>query len=266
MRARARAFLFSLPLLVAATPLHAQTTPEATAVAQEPDAQQELLAEKTKLNTIAIGPTLFSLLPTGADTAAQQRPGVLIDLSAQRRFDRHFGFGLRLAWGLSEFRRVDTFGKQAYKIGRWTTHAYRDVWGWATDADDGTAPLRVTGALFASVFLWMPYLAAAATYAAALFSPTTYVELDALATFDFDNGGRDAFAPYLKAGLGFVAMLHPRTDKLLGGAGPSAAVGARIYSFDLSLKSTFLPRYLHGETSGEKSHVLLSGFTLGYVF
>jgi hypothetical protein len=198
------------------------------------------------------------MAPTGA-SPRWSSPGVVLQVAADVPLDDHFGLGVRFAWGLTEFRRFEDFAHAGYDIGKWATHAYRDVYNWAAEKDDAQS-LKVMGAFFAFAVLWMPYIVAGLAYAFAPIATTTYLEADITADYNF---GTDAHAsgPYLKGGLGLVGFLHPQYDTLLGGVGPTAGFGLRAGKLDVSVNGTWLP--LHGETRGEHSNVFISSLLLG---
>ncbi len=215
------------------------------------------------VTTWAIGPTQFSVVPTNDVAEPIHHPGVVLDFSVNQRLSSNAGFGLRLAWGLTEFRRFKSFTSVGYDIGSWTTTAYRDVWSWAGDREKHGG-WGVVPAIFGSVGLLVPYMVAGVIYLVAVVAPSTYLEIDALGTYEFGQDGTRGVVPYLKGGLGFVGYLHPEHNQLLGGVGPSVGFGVRFGKVDLAVKGTWLPPWLHGEFPGEHSHILMGGLTIGY--
>lgn len=196
------------------------------------------------------GPTLFAL-----DTQLLS-PGVLLDLDATAPVGETGIFGLRLAWGLTEFRRTVEFARAGYQLGRWTAHAYEDVVNWAgQDSKDQGGRILLT--IFPFMFLLAPLAVAGSLYLLAPFAATTYLELDAAGGIDLSRGG---IGPYFKGGLGFLGYLHPSSNRLYGGIGPTASVGVKIERFDVGIKGTWVP----GIFQGDPSHQNL--FTAGLSF
>jgi hypothetical protein len=207
---------------------------------------------------MGIGPTYFATTGTGRELS---RPGIVAHVATRIPFEDNLGLGLRFAWGLTEFRRFEDFTRAGYRIGEWTTEAYKDVYHWAAEPDDWRL-FRWMGGFFAFVVLWMPYLAAGVCYALSPIAPTTYLEADATLNYDFGTD-RAGEGPYFKAGLGLLGYLHPRTDKLLGGLGPTAGLGVRTGKVDLGVHGTWLPPSLHGESTGERTNVFVGSLTIG---
>jgi hypothetical protein len=93
-------------------------------------------------------------------------------------------------------------------------------------------------------------------------APTTYLETDF--TFNYDVGSdRAGTGPYFKGGLALVGYLHPKTDQLLGGLGPTAGGGIRFGKADLGIHGTWLPPMLHGDVHGEDTNVFIGSLTIG---
>lgn len=224
----------------------------------------EPLEEKPRTRfTVAVGPTLYASFASSGGAPRLIRPGVVVDGALVLPLGERVGLGLRAAWGLTEFHRFEDFARAGYRVGKWTTTAYGDVWEWATVSDDAAA-FRLVGGVFASVLLLFPYLVAAGMYALAPVSPTTYLETDVTAVVHLAPDARDGVVPYLKPGLALAAVLAPRSDRLVGGAGPTLGLGVRSGHLDVAIKGTWLPPYLHGEGGRGRSHIVLTGVTLGY--
>jgi hypothetical protein len=216
--------------------------------------------ERKTLTTLGIGPTWFLLSPSGGGPRWSS-PGVVLHANVHVPGGDHYGLGVRFAWGLTEFRRFEEWAKAGYRIGEWTTNAYKDVYEWAAQKDDARG-LRWMGAFFAFVVLWIPYVVAGVAYAIAPISPTTYLEADI--TFNYDLGSDPkGQGLYFKGGLGLVAFFHPKYDTLHGGIGPTLGMGFRAGSVDLGLHGTYIPPGLHGETRNETSHLFITSLTLG---
>ena len=231
--------------------------PAAAAPASTPN----LGERRTILSTFGIGPTFFASTPTSG-VSSTNRFGVVLQYGARFPIEDNLGIGLRLAWGLTEFHRMETVARPGYHIGRWTTGAYESVWNWAGEGPDSSRVLRWMGAFFSFVFLVVPYAVAAVFYIVAPVAPTTYLETDLTFNYDFgsDRAGQGA---YMKAGLGLVGYVHPRSDRLLGGLGPTGGFGYRIGRLDLGCNVTYLPPSLHGENPNEQTNVVLGGVTVG---
>jgi len=217
--------------------------------------------ERKGVTTLGIGPTAFATLPTNSASSVTRLGGALT-LAHRIPIGDEAGVGLRFAWGLTEWDRVDDFARPGYKIGKWTTGAYEDVWVWAVEKSE-YALFKVIGAVFASVVLVVPLVAAGLCYVAVPFAPTTYLEFDITGQYDFSN---DKVAPYLKGGVGLMGYVHPDAGKLLGGVGPTAGFGVRIEGLDLGANVTWLPAFAHGEASGERTNVVAGTATIGVNF
>lgn len=245
-------------------PGSAQAAPPQAAPTRAPNAPspEEPAAEgsgRKTISTLGIGPTYVGAF---GGSGRLDRLGVVLDVTTQAPIGESAGFGVRFAWGLTEFRRFEDFTRAGYRTGRWTTNAYKDVWDWAAQKDD-YALFRWMGAFFAFVGLVVPYVAAGLCYLASPVAPTTYLELDA--TFNYGFGG-DKSGPYLKGGLGFVGYLHPRSDELRGGLGPTIGLGARFGSADVGVNATWLPTSLHGEIATEHTNIVIVGGKIAVAF
>ena len=216
--------------------------------------------ERETVTTFALGPTAFGELGPGSG-AGLWRPGLVLETSTRWPLGESAGIGTRLAWGLTEWDRFTAFTDAGYTIGRWTTQAYRDVWRFASA--DSEQPFRVMGGFFGFAFLLFPYMVAGTAYLLAPFATTTYLELDVTGSYDFGEANAE-IVPYLGAGIGFAAWLHPRTDELYGGVGPTLAVGLRFEHLDLALKGTWFPPYAHGEAGSGLTSVSTTALTVGF--
>ncbi len=197
------------------------------------------------------GPTLFAL------ETQLLSPGVLLDLDATAPVGESGIFGLRLAWGLTEFRRTVDVARLGYQLGRWTAHAYEDVVNWAgEDSKDKAGRLLLT--IFPLMFLIAPLAIAGSLYLLAPLAATTYLELDAAGGIDLSRGG---IGPYFKGGLGFLGYLHPTSNRLYGGIGPTAAVGVKIERFDVGIKGTWVPGIFQGDP--EHQNLFIAGLSFG---
>jgi len=217
--------------------------------------------QRTTVTTFGIGPTWYLQTPNGQG-ARWSSPGLMLHLASRIPFDDHLGVGIRFAWGLTEFRRFESWTKAGYDVGEWSTHAYRDVYQWAAHPADEWRALRWMGAFFAFCVLWMPYIVSGAIYLLSPLAPTTYLEADV--TFNVDVGtDRAGSGPYFKGGLALLGALHPHYNTMLGGLGPTAGIGFRAGKVDLGVHGTWSPPGLHGESHGESTHILISTFSLG---
>jgi hypothetical protein len=247
-------------VVVQPPPEAAKPPPEAAKPAPPPEKKDEKKEEaKGGRTAIGIGPAAFVTTGTGSFA----RPGVALQLASHVPIQENMGIGIRFSWMLTEFRRTEDMTRTAYRIGRWTTNAYGDVYDWAAQKDDARL-FRWMGAFFAFFGLLFPYIVSGLFYVASPFAATTALELGL--TFDYSFGtDRLRSGPYLKAGLGLVGYVHPRQDKLLGGIGPTFGAGVRFGDhYDLGLNATFIPSVLHGQTDRENGDVVLTSLTLGF--
>jgi hypothetical protein len=189
------------------------------------------------------GPTLFAL------ETQLLSPGVLLDLDATAPVGESGIFGLRLAWGLTEFRRTVDVARLGYQLGRWTAHAYEDVVNWAgEDSKDKAGRLLLT--IFPLMFLIAPLAIAGSLYLLAPLAATTYLELDAAGGIDLSLGG---IGPYFKGGLGFSAICTRPAIGSTEASGPrrrsasrsSASTGIKGPGCRASSRATRAPEPLH---------------------
>ena len=115
-----------------------------------------------------------------------------------------YGFGVRLAYGLTGWQRTEDTAKKAYNVGRWTTKGYRDTWNWAGEGDDDTRTLKAIPAFFGFVLLVIPLVISGVMYVVSPFAASSYGELDA--TFHWEPSEDPKIGPYIKA-----ASASPRT-------------------------------------------------------
>jgi len=217
------------------------------------------------VTSLALGPTVYGERSvSGLAKESFWRPGVALQLASRFPLGGGGGFGLRFAWGLTEFERFTRFTDAGHCVGAWTTQAYKDVWAWSGKTD--FQPFRAMAGLYGMLFLVMPYVAAGAVYALAPLAPTTFLELDATATYELGDDEGGAPVPYVGGGLGFVGAFHPRTAVPFAGLGPTTALGMRWQRFDASVRGTWLPPYLHSEGSSARTSVLLGTFAVGMNF
>lgn len=173
----------------------------------------------------------------------------------------HYGIGVRFAYGLTGWDRTEDVARAGYKVGRWTTHAYGDVWDWAGEGEKDTRALRYFGAFFAFFGLIVPYVVAGVLYLVSPLAASSFAEADV--TFNWEPADDPKQGPYLKGGIGFAAYVHPDTSRLYGGLGPNVGFGYRVDNLNLGVVGTFLPYGAHGSATAE--HVLMGGFTIGLV-
>jgi hypothetical protein len=239
----------------------AQAAPPRAAERAPAEGDDEKHEKRTTLTALGVGMTYVATVPRGAGAKTDNRYGVVLQTASRIPIGDNFGLGLRFAWGLTEFDRFEAFTKAGYRVGKWTTGAYKDVWEWAGTKDDARS-LRWMGAFFASIGLFFPLVAAGLCYVAAPLAPTTYLEFDLTLNYDFAEGRT---GPYLKGGLGLVGFIDPRSGSLLGGLGPTVGVGQRVGPLDLSANVTWLADGLHGEVEGERSNIYIAGITVGLI-
>ncbi|MBM4373622.1 MAG: hypothetical protein FJ095_00945 [Deltaproteobacteria bacterium] len=218
-------------------------------------------ARRTAVFTIGAGPTLFAELGSSGGENLR-RPGVALESTGRLALGTSAGVGLRFAWGFTEFERARTFSDFGYSLGSWTTKAYKDVWAWSGKKE--WQPFRAIGGGFAFVGLAFPLLVAGSAYALAPLSTTTYLELDATGSYEFEDDGSSGVVPYIAGGLGVVGYLHPRTAEFLAGLGPTSSIGARFGRLDVGLRTTWIPPYLHLETSDSRTNVVIATLNVGF--
>lgn len=233
-------------------------------VAPPPQRERAPAYSRTTLTTLGLGATVFAERSTTGGPANLWRPGVSLELTTRFPVGQRAGFAMRLAWGMTEFQRFTEVTGTGYRLGAWTTRAYKDVSCWATKSD--WQPFRAMGGMYAFAALVFPYLAAGGFYLVAPLAMTTYVKLDATGTLDLVEGDEHGLVPYLEGGLGFVGYLHPTSALPLAGVGPTLGAGVRAGRLDASLKGTWLPPYLHGEALDLRTNVMLGSVAVGVVF
>jgi hypothetical protein len=187
------------------------------------------------------------------------RLGVSIESNSVFPVAGRWGVGLRFAWGMTEFQRFKPWTHTGYVIGKWTTTAYADVARWSVHG--GKYELfTLFGSIFAYMGLLVPLMVSGLCYMAAVIAPTTFLETALTANYDFGDGH---IGPFVQAGLGAVAFVHPTLGKLRGGLGPAIGSGLHFGPARLAVHLTWSPPYLHGEPGGGVSSVFVGGFTIG---
>ena len=193
------------------------------------------------------------------DGKGTDRFGVTIESNSVFPVAGRWGVGLRFAWGMTEFQRFGPWTHTGYTIGKWTTTAYADVARWSVRG--GKYELfTLFGSIFAYVGLMFPLMLSGLCYMAAVIAPTTFLETALTANYDFGDGH---IGPFVEAGLGAVAFVHPTLGKLRGGMGPAIGSGLRVGPLRLGAHLTWSPPHLHGEPGGGVSQVFVGGFTIG---
>jgi hypothetical protein len=187
------------------------------------------------------------------------RLGVAIESNSVFPIAGRWGVGLRFAWGMTEFQRFKPWTHTGYTIGKWTTTAYGDVARWSVRG--GKYELfTLFGSIIAYVGLLVPLMISGLCYMAAVIAPTTFLETALTANYDLGDG---RIGPFVEAGLGVVAFVHPTLGKLRGGLGPAIGSGLRFGPARLGAHLTWSPPHLHGEPGGGLSSVFVGGFTVG---
>lgn len=233
-----------------------------TAATQAPAPPPPLVApkpeERKTITELGLGPTYFGAIQKHT---THSEAGVVFQVAPRFPIGDHYGIGLRFAFGMTGWDRTVDVARPGYKIGRWTTHAYSDVWDWAGEGEKDTRGLRFIGAFFAFIGLIVPYVFAGMFYIAAPFAASSYGEADL--TFHWEPGDDPKQGPYLKGGLALAAYVHPDSGHLFGGLGPNVGFGYRAGSVSLGLVGTFLPYGLHGNDTAE--HIFIGSLTIGVV-
>jgi hypothetical protein len=214
--------------------------------------------KRASFTELGVGPTYLGAIRRH-DTFSQA--GVMFHVAARAPIADHFGLGFRFAYGLTGWDRVQDLARPGYSVGKWTTHAYRDVWNWAGEGEKDTRLLRYFGAFFAFAGLLIPLVIAGTFYVAAPFAASSIGEFDA--TFHWEPSSDPKQGPYLKGGLGLVGYIHPRTGHAYGGLGPNLGFGYRADNIILGVVGTFLPYGAHGGEVPE--HILVGAATIGLV-
>jgi hypothetical protein len=220
------------------------------------------------MSNFGIGFAYAANLKGSTGTKSATGYGLVLEFGKTIPLTEQLDFGLRFAWGLTEWERFTKWAKAGYDVGSWTTHAYEDTYNW-TRKNEGapeTHGLRIIGAGFAFLVLWVGYIVAGVAYAAAIFAPTTFLEMDLTANYNFgeDLKSKKRVNPYLKGGLGLMAFIHPDYGSFLGAAGPTMGTGVRLPGgLHLGANVTWSPPALHGEARGGSTHIVTGGLTIG---
>lgn len=204
---------------------------------------------------MGIGATYLGALQS---KRAHSEAGLVLQAGARVPIGDHYGFGFRFAYGMTGWDRTEDVARRGYKIGRWTTQAYGDVWDWAGEGEESERSLRYFAAFFGFIGLIFPYALAGMIYMVSPFAASSYGEVDA--TFDWEPGDDPKYGPYLKGGLGLMAYVHPDTGHLYGGLGPTFGLGYRADTVRLGVIGTLLPSGAHGGDATE--HILVGSFTV----
>ena len=251
------------------------TSPATSSAAQQPEqtgpdgarpASTEA-PERKSSSHVGVGIGYAATWPVGASSSrSASGVGLVLEVGKTIPLAERVDFGLRFAWGLTEWDRFTRWAKAGYDAGSWTTQAYEDVYNWTRkrgedgDLSPNTHGLRLMGSFFAFMALSLGYVVSGLAYASAIVAPTTWLELDLTASYNFGDKQLD---PYLKGGLGFMAFVHPEYDRLLGALGPTFGTGVRIGTINLGANGTWSPPMLHGEARPGSTHILVGGLTLG---
>jgi hypothetical protein len=199
----------------------------------------------------------------GAHSSRQDlnRFGLALESNSLIPVDGRWGVALRFGWGMTEFQRFDDWAATGYRVGKWTTTAYGDVYEWSAERGDYQI-FRIFGSFFAYIGLFFPLVVAGICYVGAVVAPTTFLETAVVANYDFGN---QDMGPFIEAGVGVAGFIHPRYGKLRGALGPSFGSGLRLGAIRVGAHLTWSPPYLHGEASSDTSHIVYGGLTLGVI-
>ncbi len=226
--------------------------------------------ERQGLSNFGIGFAYAANLKGSAGTKSATGYGLVLEFGRTVPLTEQLDFGLRLALGLTEWERFTKWAKAGYDVGAWTTEAYEDTYNWTRkhSGAPSTHGLRILGAGFAFLALSIGYVVAGVAYATAVFAPTTFLETDLTANYNFadfkDLKSKKGVNPYLKGGLGMMAFIHPDHGTLLGALGPTFGAGVRLGGgLHLGMNVTWSPPPLHGEARGGSTHIVTSGLTIG---
>ncbi len=255
----------------AASPAPSAAAPPApAAAAAAPPAPPAEPPERKALTQLGIGVAYAGVYPLASSASASaSEAGVVLELSRTTPLSESVDFGLRFAWGLTAWERFPRWAKAGYDTGAWTTQAYEDVYNYTRKhGPDGTYDpnlhgMRLMGGFFAMIVLWVGYVVSGVAYATAVVAPTTFLEMDLTANYNFGDPKPTGENPYLKGGLGLLAFVHPEHGVLVGGAGPTFGGGMRFGSFHIGLSATWSPAGLHGEARSGRSQIVVGGLTVG---
>ncbi len=246
-----------------AEPSHA--APAAAQPEKDPDE-----VGRPSLTQLGVGLAYVNVAPLASSRSARaSEAGLLLELSRTTPLSEKVDFGLRFAWGLTAWERFPRWAKAGYDAGRWTTEAYENTYNYTRKrGPDGTYDpnlhgLRLMGGFFGMMFLWIGYVASGIAYVTAVLAPTTFLEMDATANYNFGDPSPKGVNPYLKAGVALMAFVHPEHGRMVGAVGPTLGGGVRIGTLHLGLTGTWSPAGLHGEAREGRSHIVTGGLTIG---
>jgi hypothetical protein len=237
-------------------PASASAPPPPPAPVEPP--KPDLAQRRKTITELGVGVTYFGAIQR---SRVPSQAGVVFQAAPRFPIGDHFGIGLRFAYGLTGWSRMEDVTHAGYSVGKWTTHAYRDVWSWVGEGDKDDEAGRGILAFFGSIFLVAPLVLAGALYAVSPLAASSYAETDL--TFDWEPADDPKAGPYLKGGIGLMAYVHPDNAHLYGGLGPNAGFGYRADNVSVGLVGTFLPYGAHGGTKAE--HVLNGALTVSLV-
>jgi len=208
----------------------------------------------------------FGFAHIGFDHASRRRDSVDnlgLALTTDGAYTVSYPWALHLGvrFGFTEFHRFEEFTDRGYRLGKWTTGAYRDVYRWAGRGQDKYRMLRYMGAFFVFTFLMMPLLFTALLYGLSPVSPFSYGEIDLMAAVKWGDG---FFGGFVEFGLGLAALMHPVADVPLGGVGPALGAGIDFGGLRLSTRVMWSPPSLHGEPYDDDSHVYTAHLGIGF--
>lgn len=254
------------PVQQAAPPPATSAPPAASAQPATP-AQPE---ERRGLTQFGVGVAYAGVFPSrGATTRDVSELGLLLEVSRTAPISESVDFGFRFAWGLTAWERFPRWAKAGYDAGKWTTQAYEDVYNWTRKRgedgsyDPNTHGLRLMGSFFAFLVLWLGYAYSGVAYATAVVAPTTWLETNFTANYNFGDPKPGGDNPYLRGGAALMAFVHPEHGTLAGALGPTFGGGMRLGQFHLGTNFTWSPAGLHGEARDGRSQIVVGGVTLG---
>ncbi len=210
----------------------------------------------------------FAWLERGSADGPAQSPGIVLEIRAERRMATpHLGWGMNVGWGITDWDRAREWIDAGNRVGRWTTDRFADVEGWVRNGkDDGTAPARFMGAIFADFFLAFTYLAVPVCYVGSAGGATSHFEFDFTGSVHVFDGPDDVWA---EAGGGAVGLAErPRGQDTIfqnwqGALGPVVGMGAQVGPVHLGAHVLFSPPALNSSSYGGR--VVVGSVTVGVV-
>jgi hypothetical protein len=190
--------------------------------------------------------------------------GVALSLRLEERFAPQIRAGLGFTWGLTDWDRARDWIEAGNRAGRWTTDRLAAVEAWATrkDVREDRRGLRYLGLVFADLFLVMTYAAVPFCYAGSLGGATSFLQLDATATFHLAPPGGPADG-WLEVGAGSAAILY-RFDEGRGATGPVLGAGMRLGLLRIAGRALWSPPGLNRAVFG--GPIVAASLTAGVAY